>query len=288
MPKELKTEWKIVGRSGPTVDGRIIDPTSLQQAADNYDKKLFTALIWPDHQRWFNMGTVEDLRAEPNDEDGIDLYALIAPNDYYLSYNKSGQYLFTSMELLPDFRDSGEFYLSGLAATDNPASAATSEMRFNAVSNKDAVLGAFTENKPHTFQDDQPPSWFTQFFKNKNPNQNQQDEDDMPNEALAALAARFTAMEAKIDALTPGDNQDEETPSDDYAALLQKVEDLALKFSAMEQDKGTDTPEDSKEFKQLQADYKKLRQDFDTAVNKDDGTPTPEHDGDSVDNDNLY
>jgi hypothetical protein len=117
---------------------------ALQQAAKNYNQSLFTALVWPEHSRAYNMGKVDSLRAAANVEGGTDLLARIAPNDYYLNANNAGQKLFTSMELIPNFRDTKEWYLSGLAATDSPASAATSEMRFSALHSQDAYLGTYT------------------------------------------------------------------------------------------------------------------------------------------------
>lgn len=294
MAKHLKTEWKRIGRSGPTVDGRVIDSAALEQAAKNYSKDTFTALIWPEHERWYNMGTVEELRAERNNEGGIDLYAIIAPNDYYRWSNDAGQKLFTSMELMPNFRDSGEYYLTGLAATDSPASAGTSEMRFSALNNKAALLSQFTEHTPHEFHDDQPPSWFKRLFGEKF---TQPEEDDaMSKQALEALAAKFTALEQKLDAvLKPAgnDNKDDEKPTDDYAALAGKVDKLTELFSALQakleggkdDKKADDKPAD--QFTQLAADLKALREEFNAAVNKAGGTDAGEHTGDEFKSDNY-
>jgi hypothetical protein len=284
MAKNLKTEFKRIGRSGPTVDGRMIEPAALQQAAKNYSKDTFTALIWPEHERWYNMGTVEELRAESNNEGGIDLYAIIAPNDYYRWSNDAGQKLFTSMELMPNFRDSGEFYLTGLAATDSPASAGTSEMRFSALNNKAALLSQFTEHTPHTFDEDQPPSWFKRFFaKETQP----EEDDDMSKKALEALAAKFTALEQKLDGLVKpaGDDNKDDKPTDDYAALAGKVDkltelfsDLKAKLDGGKDDKGGQSAD---QFKQMADELKALREEFNAAVNKAEGTDAGEHDGDS-------
>jgi hypothetical protein len=127
----LKTDWLTIGRSGPTVDGRTIDSQVIQDAAETYQPAVFTALVWPDHNRYENYGKVEALRASKNTEGGLDLQAQISPNFFYLMDNRYGQRLFSSMELTPNFRKSGKAYLTGLGATDNPASAATSEIRFS-------------------------------------------------------------------------------------------------------------------------------------------------------------
>lgn len=92
MPSKLKSEWKRIGRSGKTIDGRIIEPEWVIEAAENYDKdEQYTALMWPEHERWYNMGTIERLKYEKNNEGGVDLYAEINPNQYYLDANKAGQ-----------------------------------------------------------------------------------------------------------------------------------------------------------------------------------------------------
>lgn len=285
MAKNLRTDWKRIGRSGPTVDGRVIEPVALEQAAKNYKKELFTALIWPDHLRWFNMGTVDALRTARNDEGGVDLFAIIAPNDIYLSTNNAGQRLFTSMELMPNFRDSGEYYLTGLAATDNPASAATSEMRFTSGTDKAALLSQFTEHAPHTFTDDQPPSWLKRLFTEKFTSP----EEDAMKKALEALAARFTALETKLEGVKPTGAIDPDNPTDtpstnDYAALSGKVDKLTELFTAMQakldagkDDKGAD------QFNELKDELKALRDDFTAAVNKAEGTDAGEHNGDGID-----
>ena len=136
----LRTDFKRIGRSGPTVDGRMINEKMIDEMAASYDKSLFTALIWPEHQRYANYGTVEALRAEDNDEGGRDLFAVLSPNSFYIGSNQYGQKLFTSMEVIPDFRKTGKAYLGGLGATDDPASAATSEVRFSKIADQGGVL----------------------------------------------------------------------------------------------------------------------------------------------------
>lgn len=274
---KLKTDFKRIGRSGPTVDGRIISPEALEQAAANYSKEIYTALIWPDHIRWFNMGTVEELRTEPNEEGGVDLFAVIAPNDIYLNANAAGQRLFTSMELTREFRDTGEHYLTGLAATDNPASAATSEMRFN-VSERDTLYSEFTEHslKP----DDQPPGWFKKLFNKTN-------EDSMSQQQLAILAEKFNTLEAAVAKLTPPATEQTDTADSEQTQLTEKLSAISERLEALEANEQTQQAEQNddfaKKFNQLLLDIKQLRTDFDAAVNQQDGTPPGEHQGDAVD-----
>lgn len=127
----LTTDFIKIGQSGPTVDGRNLEAQWLQEAAETYDPKTYTALIWPDHIRWFgNYGKVIGLEAR-QDGETIGLYAKLEPNARLLQSNRDGQRLFTSMELCPNFAESGKFYLEGLGVTDEPASLGTGELKFS-------------------------------------------------------------------------------------------------------------------------------------------------------------
>lgn len=287
MASKLKTDWKRIGRSGPTVDGRAIEPEALRQAAKNYDKNLFTALMWPEHERWYNMGTVEQLRAEDNDEGGVDLFAIIAPNEYYEAANRAGQKLFTSMELFPDFRNTGEFYLTGCAATDNPASAATSEMRFTASKETTLSLGTHTEFTSHEFNDsntddEQAPSWFTKFF-NKKP------EADMSKQAIEQLKTELVALTDKFNAALADKTPDSpaadvaKDETENFTALAASVTALSERFTALEtklekgaEDEGEGNAADL-QFTALQTALDDLTAKFAAATAEQPSTPAGEH-----------
>lgn len=279
MASKLKTDWKRIGRSGATVDGRTIEPEALRQVANNYDKSLYTAMMWPEHERWYNMGTIEQLRAEDNAEGGVDLFAIIAPNEYYEAANKVGQKLFTSMELFPDFRNTGEFYLTGCAATDNPASVATTEMRFRASDSTVLSLGAHTEFTTHNFTDDeQAPSWFTKFF-NKKP------EADMDTEALKKLQADFTALQANFAALkatVPAEatDDDQAKEAEEKYATTESVAALSAQFKALQAKlKGDEGEGDNADVKYaaLQKSFDDLSDKFNAAIKEQPSTPAGEH-----------
>lgn len=130
MPATFITDWKKIGQSGPTIDGRNIEPQWLIDAAESYDQATYTAVIWVDHFRFYgNMGKVVELKTE-REGDIVSLYARLQPNGHLLAWNKEQQKLYTSMELTPDFAGSGKCYLSGLAVTDQPASLGTHELHF--------------------------------------------------------------------------------------------------------------------------------------------------------------
>lgn len=289
----MKTEWKRIGRSGPTIDGRNIEAEALTQAAQSYDPALYTALIWPEHFRWYNLGKIVELRSAANDEGGVDLFAKIEPNQYYQDAVKYGQKLFTSMELLPNFRDTNAHYLTGCAATDSPASAATSEMRFSASNKVNGVAreGALGEEKAlllsqhieftsHQFegdsQDDTAPSWFTKLFKSNT-------EDDMSKEAIEALQTELAALSEQFKALgkkedPAADKADDKT--DDFAALTASIKALDDRFTAVESKKDDDKEgEATLQLTAMQTALDDLTGKFNAALEETGGTPAGEDTG---------
>lgn len=265
MATNLKTKFMRIGRSGKTIDGRDIDPESLRQAAKNYDPKLYKALIWPEHSRWFNMGGVQSLKAENNEEGGVDLYAILQPNEEYLYAVKNGQKLFTSMELLPNFRDSGEFYLTGLAATDNPASVATEQMHFSTA----AKLEYHAEFIESIEQANDSPSFFQRLAKKFNHTSPEDQENAMNKQALADLQQQFTALQAKLDKLKPAEKEAGE--GDD---LADKFEALSNQVTALESlvKKDQDDGVEATEFAKLRAALTDLTEKFNAALKEVPGT----------------
>lgn len=141
MPKI--SDWKIIATEGPTVDGRKITRDWIEQMAASYDPKEYTALIWPEHRRFYgygeNWGNVVELKAE--EEDGkLRLFAKLEPNEFMLEANRKKQKLFTSIEPKPDYKGEGRCYLMGLAATDSPASTGTSLLQFSRQSGETTEL----------------------------------------------------------------------------------------------------------------------------------------------------
>jgi hypothetical protein len=225
--KNLKTDWVTIGRSGMTVDDRNISPQDIKDMAETYDPSVYTALIWPEHFRYLNMGRVLELRAQANIEGGQDLQAILSPNEFYLAANSFDQRLFTSMEIKPDFRKSGKAYLIGLGATDSPASTGTSEIRFSR-HDSESLIGKPVEvdltPKPEK------PSLFNRLFGS-----NTQEDDDMSKEALQAMAEELKALRTEFAAIKPKEEEKPNTPPADpnaerFAALEKKLDELAAKF----------------------------------------------------------
>lgn len=140
MAKQSK--WFVVATEGATTDGRTINRTWIEQMAANYDPKKYGARINLEHIKWRYMwnddphskcyGDVIGLKTEENAEGKLQLLAQIDPTDDLVKLNKDRQKIYTSIECDPNFADTGEAYLVGLAVTDNPASLGTEMLAFSA------------------------------------------------------------------------------------------------------------------------------------------------------------
>lgn len=132
-----------IGVEGVTTDGRTIERSWLEQMAANYDPAVYTAVINMEHIKGYTpdsafrrFGVVDALDTEEI-SDGLlkgklGLYAVINPTDELVTMTGNMQKLFTSMEIRPEFADTGEAYLIGLAVTDDPASLGTEMLQFSA------------------------------------------------------------------------------------------------------------------------------------------------------------
>lgn len=143
MPRSLVSYWKRVAVSGPTADNREITVQELVDCAETYKLSVYTAVIWSDHERWpGSHGTVFAVRLVTENDDPelqpgqVALEAQLKPNDKLLHLNDQGEKLFTSVEIRPNFANSGRHYLTGLAVTDEPASLGTQELYFSSRARK--------------------------------------------------------------------------------------------------------------------------------------------------------
>ncbi|MFB1072316.1 GPO family capsid scaffolding protein [Vibrio diabolicus] len=266
MPKI--SDWKIIATEGPTVDGRKITREWLSQMAESYDPEEYTALIWPEHRRFYgfgeNWGKVVELKAEEKDGK-MRLFAKLEPNDYMLEANRKKQKLFTSIEPNPDYKGEGRCYLMGLAATDSPASTGTSLLQFSRKQGETTELecsaleeidfsACFTK-KDRFF------AAFNEFFSSGDevPETPSIDEDtEVTEEQLkAALKEQFSAFkgefkkelaeEFNLNAETPEEpveEQDQSQTLKQFSAtldkklnpLLEKVDGLETKFNKLSQE----------------------------------------------------
>lgn len=136
------SKWFVVATEGATTDGRTINRTWIEQMAANYDPKKYGARVNLEHIKWRYMwnddphskcyGDVVGLKTEENAEGKLQLLAQIDPTGDLIKLNKDRQKIYTSIECDPNFADTGEAYLVGLAVTDNPASLGTEMLVFSA------------------------------------------------------------------------------------------------------------------------------------------------------------
>jgi hypothetical protein len=139
-----KTKFFRVAVEGATVDGREIKREWLTQMASNYDPEVYGARLNVEHVKGFAplsanspFGAYGDVIAlEAREIDGgplkgkLALYARIDPTEDMVALSKKRQKIYTSIEVNPAFADTGEAYLVGLAATDDPASLGTEVLQF--------------------------------------------------------------------------------------------------------------------------------------------------------------
>lgn len=137
MAQEIKiSDWLCIAQEGKTIDGREIKREWLESMAKNYSPELYQALIWCEHDdpvwRQFsaNLGTIEELTLEEKNGK-LRLLARLRANAILQSMNEQEQKIYSSVEVLPDFPEEGEYYLVGLAATDQPASTGLSRLSFS-------------------------------------------------------------------------------------------------------------------------------------------------------------
>lgn len=141
-----KTRFFRVAVEGATTDGRTISRDWIEQMAAGYNPATYTARINCEHIKGFSpegpfnaYGSVIALKAENIDLelDGktvkrLALFAQIDANDNLVSTVKAGQKIFTSIEISPNFAQTGSAGLVGLAITDTPASLGCEALSFSA------------------------------------------------------------------------------------------------------------------------------------------------------------
>lgn len=212
----LRTGWVCIATEGKAVDGRDITRDWLTDMAETYDPTYYTAVIWPEHDRWSSYGTVQALKTEEVDGK-YKLYAILCPNRDLIYWNQSGQYQFCSIEPFEQFADLGRTYLIGLGVTDQPASTGTTHLKFSK-SNKGQVIGTSEPLDLSMFKlpkYEKPDSLLTKLFNllsshgeqvPTTPPSQPEDEEMKPEQfdqmlgALTGLGTKIDAFSAKLEA----------------------------------------------------------------------------------------
>lgn len=150
--------WHRIATEGATTDGRKIERKWLEQMAANFNPDKYGCRINLEHIKGIlpdspfkAYGDVVGLKTEENDEGKLQLYADLDPTDELKALNKARQKVYTSMEVDPDFSDTGEAYLMGLAITDSPASLGTSMLQFSAGAGAESPLAGRKQRPENLF-----------------------------------------------------------------------------------------------------------------------------------------
>ncbi|XAG70035.1 GPO family capsid scaffolding protein [bacterium 19CA06SA08-2] len=213
----LRTGWVCIATEGTTVDGREITAAWLTDMAETYDPEYYTALIWPEHERWSNFGYVQELKTEAVDGK-LKLFAILSPTRDLVYYNQVGQYRFCSIEPLEQFADLGRTYLRGLGVTDEPASTGTTHLKFKNKNGESRLIGTSEPLDLSTFKlpkHEKADGLITKFFSflashgepDPKPTPSHPEDEEMTKEqfellngTLTSLGAQFASFSAKLNA----------------------------------------------------------------------------------------
>lgn len=192
----LQSGMIAIGTSGHTVDGREIKASWLTEAAKSYDPKLYTAVLDLNHwdPRWAGTyGKVLSVDTVKNGDGEIVLRANIEPNEALIAMSKK-EVLFTSMQLQPNFRETGSHYLTALAVTPKPASVGTEQLKFSSQTSddNDAIRSDFVKVEL-SFSDSQEkkPGFLNQLF-------NKRQEEDLVSKEVAEKIDLLTAAVSEL------------------------------------------------------------------------------------------
>lgn len=187
-------------------------------------------------------GDVVELKAEKIDDDSAlngkwALFAKISPSDELIAMNEALQKVYTSMEIQPNFANTGKCYLVGLAVTDDPASLGTEYLQFCAGSEK-SPLARRKSSPENVFSaatlaelefEDQPETVFTALTdKVKAIFSRKQANDD----------ARFKDVHEAVTTVT-------EHVQENLSATEQRIAAMENAFSALKQDVTSQTTQTS-------------------------------------------
>ena len=152
MAKKI-SKWFRIGVEGDTCDGRVISGNDIQEMADTFDPRVYGCRINLEHIKGLmpdspfkRLGDVTELKAEIISDDSAlngkkALFGKIAPLDELVSMVRAGQKVYTSMEIRPNFSNTGKCYLIGLAVTDDPASLGTEYLEFCSRATQNPLAG---------------------------------------------------------------------------------------------------------------------------------------------------
>ncbi|EEE3306335.1 GPO family capsid scaffolding protein [Salmonella enterica subsp. enterica] len=254
MAKKVSKFFRI-GVEGDTCDGRIISASDIQEMADTFDPRVYGCRINLEHIKsvfpdspFKRYGDVVELKAEKIEDDSalngkLALFAKISPSDDLVAMNKALQKVYTSMEIAPNFSNSGKCYLVGLAVTDDPASLGTEYLEFcrNAKHNP---LNRFKANPENLISaatlaelefEDQPETVFTALTDKVKAifSRKQVSDDARMNDVHEAVTAVSEHVQTNLTAQDERISDMETAFATFKQELTGKVEETSLAFSAL-------------------------------------------------------
>ncbi len=268
MPQ--KSKWFRVATEGATTDGRAIQRVWIEQMAKNFNPAKYGARVWIEHMRgllpdsaFAAQGDVLAVKAEQVEDGKLALFAQIKPLESLIAMNKAGQKLYTSIEVDPNFADTGEAYLVGLAVTDSPASLGTELLTFAQQNPEANPLAGRKTSKDTLF------TAATEFTLELEAEQS-----EAVTGPLATALEKFTAVMTKLmgnEKPAPAVQQ-HSTQVPDVAAAMTAMQDMAQAFTQQQAQDAKKLDELASKFNQLQAEHKDLVTKLST---QEQGTPRP-------------
>ena len=256
MPKSQKTKWFRVATEGATTDGRAIQRVWIEQMAKNFNPAKYGARVWIEHMRgmlpdsaFAAQGDVLALRTQEVEDGKLGLFAQIKPLESLIAMNKAGQKLYTSIEVDPNFADTGEAYLVGLAVTDTPASLGTELLTFAQQNPAANPLAGRKQSANNLF------SAATAFTLELEPEQ--------PESAPGPLAQALEKFTTVMTKLMSGEKtvttvQQHGTQAHDVAAALTAMQDMAQAFGAQQAKDAATLAELQTKFTKLEVEHQDL------------------------------
>lgn len=256
-----KSKFFRVAVAGSTTDGRLIEATWIQQMAKNYSQNTYTALGNLEHikglspsSEFCNYAKVEALKAEEvtiNGQKKLALFVQVTAYEELIELHKKGKKLFCSIEVNPNFADTGEAYLVGLAFTDNPASLGTQIMEFAAKTPDANIFSSRKQDAENLFTAAEEAE--LQF------------DDSSDSEPTKGLFSKV------LDWLKPQQEQQENKNKDQFKEVSDSLEAIAKTFGENQ----TKVQKVETEFSQLKTKYSKLEKDFNDLKTKLEGEENP-------------
>lgn len=266
------SKWFVVATEGATTDGRTINRSWIEQMAEQYDpKNTYAARINLDHLKmWFYRedephaqayGDVLAVKAQEREDGKLQLLAQISPTDELIALNKKRQKIYTSIEVDPNFADSGKAYLVGLAVTDDPASLGTEMLQFAAhakanpfAKRKQKAENVFTEAVEAVLefeeQEEAKPSIFARISAMFAKKERSDDERFADQEnAIELLSAHVKNLDEKLTALSAENAK----LKADFSAMQTTAENINAKFEKAEATPASDYSERPKATGEIQS-----------------------------------